>query len=211
MKDKKDWNTKEDPLFDKFNELTIGKIAQIEGGLAAKGRFVSEKEKNLKREKMLGVNKGKFPNEEVRQKMSKAQKEREIPSNLGKKLDDKWRENISKGGLKPYAIYEGQTYTALGLAEKLGFEHYTKVSQIKSGKKKDEWGITFLETTVHKKESKPRNNLAHRLEVLNRPYAILNGETLTLTELSEKTEFNKLKIAHIKAGRTKNYLGITFL
>ena len=155
------------------------------------------------------MNKGKSLSEEARKKMSESRKGNS--NNKGKSLSEEARERISKAGLKPYAIYKGKVYTAIGLSEELGFKNYTKVSQIKSGKKKDEWGITFLETTNHKKETKPRNNFKHRQDVLSRPYAIINDETLTLTELSEKIGFNKIKIAHIKAGRTKNYLGITFL
>jgi hypothetical protein len=138
-----DWNQKEDPIFDKLTELTIGKINQIEGGLYSKGRTVSEKEKKLKSDSMKGKNVGRIPNEETRKKMSESHMGIVSP-NKGKSLSAETKAKISKAHLKPYAIYKGKTYTAIGLTEELGFKHYTKVSQIKAGKKKDEWGITFL-------------------------------------------------------------------
>jgi hypothetical protein len=124
-------------------KLKDGYVNRIAGGLSSKGRTVSNEEKKLKSEKMKGKNAGRIPDEETRKKMSESHMGIVSP-NKGKSLSVETKAKISKAHSKPYAIYKGVTYTAIALAEKLGFKHVTKVSFIKSGRKKDEWGITFL-------------------------------------------------------------------
>ena len=172
----KNWNQQEDPIFEKFNKLTVGKINQIEamGSLevrrklseAHKGKVNSEET----RRKMSESNKGRVVSEETRRKMSESLKNpseetrRKLSESLknpseeirrkisevhkGKLVSEEARRKMSesaKARAKPYAIYQKITYTFKELNDLLGIPpNSTKLSKIKTGLLKDQWGITFL-------------------------------------------------------------------
>jgi hypothetical protein len=218
-----DLNPEEDSLFDKLNKITIGKLSRGESiSHANKDRMTDEVRKKLseshKGKEIAEETKQKIKkwykevgfSEEAKKKMSEGSKSKVIGEetrkrlsemNKGRKFTQEHRENLSKNKQnKPYAIYKDQTYTLTELCNLLGFSEKIKMSRIKSGQIENTWGIIFLETQKPKRRIKPL-----------RSYAIYNGETLNIEELSEKTGFNRMKISQIKAGNVMNHLNITFL
>lgn len=223
MKDKKDWIIKEDPIFDEFNQITVGKLSRGESiSHANKDRMTDEVRKKVseshKGKEISSETKQKIKKwfeevgftDEAKKKMSEGSKSKVISDetrkrlsemNMGRKFTQEHRENISKNKMsKPYAIYKNQTYTLTELCNLLGFSAKIKMSRIKGGQIENTWGIIFLETQKPKTRRKPL-----------KPYAIYNGETLNIEELSEKTGLGKIKISKIKSGILKNRLNITFL
>jgi hypothetical protein len=96
-----------------------------------RGGFSEEHKKNLSLSKM-----GKSPSEEARQKLSSAGK--------GKKLSQESLDKmVQTRTARPFAIYQEKTFTLVGLSLELNLPKAV-VSNIKSGKRKDTFGITFL-------------------------------------------------------------------
>lgn len=157
----KDWNQKEDPIFDKLNGLTIQKISQIEAGELRKGKTITEEHKKIISKTGSSL-KGRKMSEETKQKISEANKGKKHPykkrkdfseehrkklgdASRGKSRPEEVGKKISVAKLKPYAIYQGQVYNTKELNSLLELpSHGKQLSKIKAGLAKDKWGITFL-------------------------------------------------------------------
>lgn len=141
----KDWNQKEDPIFDKFNELTLGKLNQIEsgkeGGLKRKGVVLSEETK----QKISEQNKGRKIPYIKRQEFSEEHRKKLGEAGKGRSHSEESKRKIKEAKTPSYAIYEGITYTRQELNEKLGYSQKGHtLLRIKNGRIKDKWGIIFL-------------------------------------------------------------------
>lgn len=141
----KDWNIKEDPLFDKLNEYTIGRLNQIEsgkeGGIKRKGVILSEETK----QKISEQNKGRKIPYIKRTEFSQEHKEKLAEAGKGRVWSEESKKKVSESKITSYAIYEGEKYSLKELAKKLGYSENSKtIFKIKKGRIKDKWGITFL-------------------------------------------------------------------
>ena len=96
-----------------------------------RGGFSEEHRKNISLSKM-----GKSPNEETRKKLSEAGKGNKLSTESLNKIAET-RKN------RPFAIYQGKNFTLTELSEELGLPKKV-VSNIKSGKRKDTFGIEFI-------------------------------------------------------------------
>lgn len=253
----KDFIIDEDPIFDKFNEVTAGELTRSESISEAnkrrmtdevrkklseshKGKPASEdqKEKIKKwfqevgfdeeaKKKMSEASKSKVITDETRKKLSEMNKGREFSEEhkkkiseskkgqgLGRKIPDEQVQRMRKTVMeRPYAIYNGKEYTKDDLQKELGIPFPSYLSRIKSGAMKDKWGITFFETSKEtgKKISEAKRKSAE--ERNEKPYAIYNGITYNIIELTAELGFpnNFKKINFVKKGISKNLWGLIFI
>jgi hypothetical protein len=151
----KDWNQQEDPIFEKFNKLTIGKINQIEAikspevrkknSEALMGKIPSEEtrklwsiqRKNPKEETRIKMSEShKNPSEETRQKMAE--------SHIGKKHSPETKAKMSEtASNKKYAIYEGKEYSLNELSRMFNKTNRFFIN-VKRGHTKNKLNLIFI-------------------------------------------------------------------
>lgn len=183
----------------------FSKEAREKMSIASKSKIIGEETRKKLSDNMMG----KPKTEEAREKMSLAKK--------GKKLSEEHKEKLTESRRKPYAIYNGKTYTLFDLSQELGIDRQ-KISRIKNGREENYPGIEFIEmerknvsTETSKKISEAKKKSEE--EKNKKPYAIYDGITYNIIELTEKLEFpnNFRKIKHVKNGKSKNIWGLIFL
>lgn len=186
----KDWNQQEDPIFDKFNQVTIGKLNMIE---AARMNGYSTPEGLKKRSEALkGKGKGKIISEAQRKKISEA--------NLGRTHDEETKKKISES-------HKGKEFTE---------EHKKNIGKASKDRvKSEEWKEMI--SSLHKGKSKSEEHKKKLSESISKakakPYAIYQEIIYTRAELNEKLGFPKddRTVCKVKAGKKKDKWGITFL
>ena len=186
----KDWNQQEDPIFDKFNELTVGKINQIEGARIA--GYSTPDGLKKRGEALKGKGKGKI--------ISEYQKKRLSEANKGKVVSEEVKQKISES-------HKGKQFTE---------DHKKNIGETSKGRVKDEsWKNMISE--LHKGKPKSEEHRRKMSESISKakikPYAIYKEITYSRKELNSILGFplDGKQLCKVKAGKKKDEWGIIFL
>jgi hypothetical protein len=184
----KDWNTKEDPIFDKFNKVTSGKLN------------ISEAISHANKTRMT---------DEVRQKVSK--------SHTGKQVSEEQKEKIKRWFQEVGFDEETKKKMSEASKSKvITDETRKKLSEMNKGRKfseKHKKNLSEAKIGIGLGKKVPTEQVDRmRQTVMSRPYAIYNEKEYTKTQLQEKLGIkNKTYLSRIKSGAMKDKWGITFL
>jgi hypothetical protein len=185
---KKDWNVKEDSIFDKFNEITSGKLNRSESISEANKKRMTDGVKK----KVSESHKGKPASESQKEKIKKWFQE------VG--FDEEAKKKMSEGSKSKVITEETRKkLSEMNKGKKFSEEHKKNISEAKKGQ--------GLGRKISEEQKAKRKET-----VMSRPYAIYNEKQYTKTELQKELKIPFASyISRIKSGVMKDKWGITFL
>ena len=104
---------------------------------------------------------------------------------------------------KPYAIYEGFTYTSNELVEVLGISRVA-IGNMKSGKFENRFNLEFIDNGRKKLTSEQKNKISNTLNGKEPSYyAVYEGNSYTFNELLEILKIGRGTLFNLKKGKGK--------
>jgi DNA-binding Xre family transcriptional regulator len=107
----------------------------------------------------------------------------------------------NKKKIKPYAIYNGVTYTLNELVEILGISRVS-IGNMKSGKFENRFNLEFIDNGRKKLNDKQKNKISNTLNKREPSYyAIYEGIPYTFKELLEILKIGRVTLFNLKRGK----------